>query len=448
MNTFELNIDGLVGPTHHYAGLSPGNVASTSNAQQTSYPAEAAHQGIQKMRVLHHLGLKQAFLPPQPRPNLVFLRQLGFTGNTTQILQQAYRINPHILSACFSASSMWTANAATVAPSTDTANQKVHFTPANLISNLHRAQEVMFTAPLLAKIFANPHYFQHHSPLPSSVSTSDEGAANHSRLCKQHREPGIHLFVYGKQALPAGKTNPPPLLFPARQTLEASQLIANLHQLKQDRVVFACQNPATIDKGVFHNDVISVANESLLLLHENTYLNQSTILESLQEKMQGALHIIEVPEQRISVLAAVSSYLFNSQIITLPNQDMMMIAPSECQQHKEIKTFIDELIADPTNPLSAVMYLNLKQSMKNGGGPACLRLRVVLNEEELAAMHQPVLVNDQLLDDLDKWVDKHYRPTLSLEDLTDPDLVKESFNALDELATRLKLRSVYSESLG
>lgn len=444
---YELNLDGLVGPSHHYAGLSAGNLASTSNAKKVANPAAAAHQGISKMRLLHQMGIKQAVIPPHQRPNLKLLHQLGFSGTPMEQITRAYRADPTLLSACYSASNMWTANAATVSPSTDTPDQRIHFTAANLVSNLHRHQEADFSKRLLQHVFNNDSHFKHHPILPKTIATSDEGAANHSRLCKQHHERGLHLFVYGKRALPVGNTFPAPMRFPARQTLEASQAIARAHQLNPDHVVFACQNPHAIDQGVFHNDVIAVANESLMLLHEDAFLNQQDVLKELCHRSAFPLRIIEVKREDISVADAVKSYLFNSQLITLQalstHAKMALIAPIECEQLSNIKAFIDTLLEDESNPIQDVHYLDLKQSMQNGGGPACLRLRVPINETELLAMHQGILVNPTLLNQLDSWVDTHYRQQLHVDDLIDPTLLDECFRALDGLTALLDLGSIY-----
>lgn len=444
MNVYELNLDGLVGPTHHYAGLSPGNIASTSNALSISNPQAAARQGLQKMRLLHNMGLKQGILPPHQRPNLELLYQLGFHGTAAQQIQKAHKVAPELLSASYSASSMWTANAATVSPSADTNDNKVHFTAANLVSNLHRHQEADFSKKLLEAIFADPRYFKHHAIVPRSSVTGDEGAANHSRLCQNHAQKGIHLFVYGKQALGNTQDHTGPIKYPARQTKEASTAIVRNHQLPENQVIFALQNPLAIDQGVFHNDVISVANESVFLVHELAFHNQEAVLEELRAKALSPLTIIELSQKQLSILDAVKSYLFNSQIISLPNKnEMILIAPSECEHSPSVKACIDEILANNNNPIRAVQYLDLKQSMRNGGGPACLRLRVPVNEDELHAMHQGILVDNQLLDTLDNWVVTHYRCELSALDLADPNLITESFQALDELTQILKLGSIY-----
>ncbi|MDP1604707.1 MAG: N-succinylarginine dihydrolase [Legionella sp.] len=443
MRVFELNIDGLVGPTHHYAGLSAGNLASTTNALKGANPQEAARQGLAKMGLLHNMGLKQALLPPHQRPNLHLLYQLGFTGEASQQVSKAFSMAPELLSAAYSASSMWTANAATVSASSDCTDNRVHFTAANLVSNLHRHQEADFSAQLLRHLFKDEAYFNHHPILPRSLVTGDEGAANHSRLCANHSQAGINFFVYGKQGLNLKNHHHVPLKYPARQTLEASSTIARAHCLNQQQVVFACQNPQAIDEGVFHNDVIAVANESVLLVHEFAFKNQKDVLKELQDKANFELNIIEISNKQLTVADAVATYLFNSQLLSMPDGTMTLIAPIECESNAQVKSIIDEIISDSHNPIKQVHYLDLKQSMRNGGGPACLRLRVPLNENELGAMHQGILITDTLLDKLDKWIIRHYRTHLHANDLKDPSLIDESFLALDELTNLLDLGSIY-----
>lgn len=438
MKAYELNMDGLVGPTHNYAGLSFGNLASTDNAQSTSNPQASALQGIAKMRFMHELGLKQALLPPHQRPNLSLLWQLGFTGTHTQQISKAAKQAPHLLAASYSASAMWTANAATVSPSNDSLDSKVHFTAANLIANLHRQQEAHFTSQILQHLFADPNYFVHHQPIPCSFLTADEGAANHNRLCLSHGQPGLQLFVYGRKDSHTSNK------YPARQTYEASAAIARNHVLAPDKVLFACQNSKAIDQGIFHNDVIAVANERVLLLHEETFSQQDQVINALLSQADFPLQIIQIGHKQVSVAEALASYLFNSQLVSLPNSEkMLLVAPQECQTHSRVQECITNLLADSANSIQAVHYFDLKQSMRNGGGPACLRLRVVLNERELQAMHQGVLLTTHTLDTLDAWVKKHYRCELKQQDLADPSLMDESLRALDELTQILHLGSIY-----
>ncbi|MAD17719.1 MAG: N-succinylarginine dihydrolase [Alteromonadaceae bacterium] len=441
MKQFEVNFDGLVGPTHNYAGLSYGNVASLNNASAQSSPKQAAKQGLKKMKALADLGMIQGVLAPQARPDVDALRRLGFSGSDANVLQQAAKQAPAIFQACCSASSMWTANAATVSPSADTADGKVHFTPANLTNKYHRSLEPQVTGNILKATFANQQYFSHHNHLPDNEHFGDEGAANHTRLCRQYGERGIELFVYGRYAF--DKSKPAPVKFPARQTFEASQAVARLHGLSDDNVVFIQQNPDLIDQGVFHNDVISVGNQNVLFYHEQAFLNTDKAFAEIKQKYgTGDLHFIKVTTDQVSLQDAIKSYLFNTQLVTLANGDMAIIAPTDCEENPAVSAYLNELVTLNT-PIKHIRYYDVKQSMRNGGGPACLRLRVAMNDTELAAVNQSTMMNDAQFERLNNWVDKHYRDRLSVDDLRDVALLNESRTALDELTQLLKLGSVY-----
>ncbi|MEW9798678.1 N-succinylarginine dihydrolase [Alteromonas sp. CYL-A6] len=441
MKQVEVNFDGLVGPTHNYAGLSFGNVASQSNANAVSSPKQAAKQGLAKMKALADMGMVQGVLAPQERPDIVTLRRLGFTGSDATVLEQAARQAKEVFLACCSASSMWTANAATVSPGADTADGRVHFTPANLTNKFHRSLEPAVTGRILQATFADEKYFAHHKHLPDNEHFGDEGAANHTRLCRDYGEAGLELFVYGRHAFDSSK--PQPKRYPARQTLEACQAIARLHGLDDEQVVYIQQNPDVIDQGVFHNDVIAVGNQNVLFFHEQAFLNKAAALDEVRSKFgEHPLHFIEVKTDEVSVQDAVQTYLFNTQIITLPNGDMTIIAPTECQENEAVSRYLDKLVTLST-PIKSVNYFDVKQSMRNGGGPACLRLRVALAEQELAAVNPNTLINDAQFARLNAWVDKHYRDELNEDALRDPQLLTESRTALDELTQILKLGSVY-----
>ncbi len=439
---FEVNFDGLVGPTHNYGGLAYGNLSSSKHALTLSNPKKAAKQGLAKMKWLSDLGLHQGILPPHERPDIATLKKLGFRGSDLQILQSAHQQAPAILMACFTASSMWTANAATVSPSADTADHKVHFTPANLSGNFHRSLEAVGTAQILKTIFHDENYFVHHAPLPSGSMFSDEGAANHTRFCQAYHEPGLEFFVFG-QFLGASSAQLPKK-FPPRQTLEASAAISRLHQLTPDRVVFAQQSPEAIDAGVFHNDVISVGNQNIFFYHAAAFVDTPRVIKEIQTKFgDQEMVLIEVNQAQIPLAAAVQSYLFNSQLISLPDQSAILISPIECQENTLVKAYLEQLITNDS-PLKKIHYFDLRESMKNGGGPACLRLRVVLTEEEIQQSHSPVFMNNRLFKRLNQWVEKYYRDQLHPGDLIDPQLLKENQAALDELTQILDLGSLYS----
>jgi succinylarginine dihydrolase len=203
------------------------------------------------------------------------------------------------------------ANAATISPSADTRDGRVHFTPANLVTTLHRSLEPARTARILRQIFPDPKKFGHHPPLPG-------------------------------------------------------------HQ--------------------------------------------------------------------VSVAEAVATYLFNSQLVSLPQGGMALIAPVECQRSSVVRSYLDSLVAANDNPVNAVHYFDVRESMRNGGGPACLRLRIVLTEAQLRATLPHVLFDLHLYAKLVAWVQRYYRDTLHPHDLQDPELVKESFSALKALEAILHIQ--------
>lgn len=440
--TVEANFDGLVGPTHNYAGLAQGNVASAKNAEQPSDPRGAVLQGLAKMKALAELGMAQGVLPPQERPHIPSLKRLGFSGSDAEVLRKAHRDAPGLLAAMASASSMWTANAATVSPGADCADGRVHFTPANLATHLHRAIEPETTARALRAIFADVRHFMHHEALPATPQMGDEGAANHTRLCGSYGSPGLELFVYGA----AGEDRPRPQKYPARQTLAASEAVARLHQLDPARCHFAQQKPEVIDQGVFHNDVIAVGNREVLLYHEQAFTDTAALRDWVQRGLRGSGRdavLLEIPDGEVPVQDAVHSYLFNSQLICPPDGSMWIVAAHECEEHPRVWAAIQRLVADPANPIAGVKVFDLRQSMRNGGGPACLRLRVVLDRAQRDAVNPSNWMNQSLYQRLVAWARKHYRDRLVLADLADPALLDESRSALDELTQILDLGSLY-----
>ncbi|GAM61116.1 succinylarginine dihydrolase [Vibrio ishigakensis] len=436
----EANFDGLVGPTHNYAGLSGGNLASLNNKTRPSNPKLAAKEGLKKMKSLHDLGMTQGVIAPLSRPDLGKLRELGFSGDDANVLKKAAEHSPALLAACSSASSMWTANAATVSPSADTADGRLHFTPANLVNKFHRSIEHEQTGRILKAMFADEKHFAHHKALPMSSYFGDEGAANHTRFCNEYGDHGVGFFVYGETAF--DNNAPKPQRFPARQTFEASSAIARTHGLTDNKVVFAQQSPDVIDAGVFHNDVIAVGNRDVLFCHEQAFLNKEVVYQDLNQALGKEMKIIEVPTASVSVQDAVASYLFNSQLLTLPSGETTLVVPRECEENSRVNDYLQSLITS-NKGIDKLLCFDLKQSMQNGGGPACLRLRVVLSEQERAAMNPSVLMNDSLFETLNLWVDRHYRDEIHAKDLIDPSLVRESQAALDELTQILNLGSVY-----
>jgi succinylarginine dihydrolase len=433
----ELQFDGLVGPTHNYGALSPGNVASTAHGGRISNPRAAALEGIAKMRLVRGLGVAQAVLPPQQRPSLSALRRLGFRGTDEEVLAAAAAGDGHWLRLCASASSMWTANAATVTPSRDTPDARVHLVVANLQQMFHRSIEADETARILRAVFRDPARFVVHDPLEGGGQLADEGAANHLRLSTS--KGAAHLFAWGRREWGSFEG---PRRHPARQTFEASQALARLHGIEPSRAFFPQQHPEGIDAGGFHTDVLAVGNERLLVLHELAFVDDPRLVTDLRELLGEELFVVRAVASELAVERAVASYVFNSQILTLPGGDMAIVAPEDAREDPEASAFLQRVVA-AGSPVRSVHFVDVRQSMHNGGGPACLRLRVPLSDDETRALSGRVVVDDALDAALEAWVTRHYRDRLAPGDLADPMLARESMRALDELTTLLGLGAVY-----
>lgn len=440
MSATEVNFDGLVGPTHNYGGLSVGNVASMASGGDVSNPRAAALQGLAKMRTLIGLGLTQGLLPPQERPAIRQLRAYGFSGADADVIAAAGRQSPALLANLSSASAMWTANAATVSPAADTADGRVHFTPANLSAMFHRSIEADATARALKTIFPEGDQFTHHAAVPAGGAMGDEGAANHGRLCNAAGEPGVELFVYGRSAFERLET----MRFAPRQAQEASAAVARHHGVF-DRSVFVRQSSRAIEAGAFHNDVVSVTNDRVLFFHEHAFDDKDNALAALRAAAmaRGIDPIfIEVPDAAVPLADAIKSYLFNSQLITLPTGGMALILPTDASETRTTSNFLDALVRG-NGPVREVHFFDLKQSMKNGGGPACLRLRVVLDATAHSAVLPGALLNAEKISAIEALVTRHYRDRLGPDDLRDPQLLLEQRTALDELTGLMGLGALY-----
>lgn len=415
MSLKEINFDGIVGPSHNYAGLSLGNIASASHKGDVSYPRAAALQGIGKMRGnLARFGA-QGFLLPLPRPNNALLEQLGSGAEENRAL----------LAAAWSASSMWTANAATVSPAPDTADGKCHLTPANLVTMVHRAQEWPDTRRMLDIAFGNSDHFVVHDAVPPTFG--DEGAANHMRLCKSHEEAGVEVFVYGR---PGGK-------FPARQHEQASRAVARLHRLHPSRAVFVEQNPAAIEAGAFHNDVVAVANEDVVFAHELAFADRQDAYDSMR-KAFPALQVVEVPDSAVSLAEAIKTYLFNAQLVTRPEGGMSLVVPEECRESAPVWNWLESMLASNC-PIREVVPVDVRQSMANGGGPACLRLRVVADPESVDARF---MLSESKADTLESVISSHWPEQIDPSDLGSKALADSVRMARSKLLEALDLQEL------
>lgn len=417
MPLVEINFDGLVGPSHNYAGLSLGNLASANNAGEVSYPRAAALQGLGKMRHNIGLGLTQGLFAPLPRPNPVLLKALGLENiDETDAAQRRLR------AAAWSASSMWTANAATVSPAPDTADGRCHLTAANLVTMPHRSQEWPDTVRQLRLAFGDVAAFAVHDAVPPCFG--DEGAANHMRMCASHDAPGLEIFVYGTTGG----------AFPARQHEQASRAVARLHGLNPERCLFVEQSPDAIAAGAFHNDVVAVANERVLFAHEQAFADPEGTYAAIRAKLPEA-EIVVVPANVVNLGDAIRSYLFNAQLLTLPSGEMGLVVPLEAWETPSVRGWLESHVAS-NGPIRKVLPVDVRQSMANGGGPACLRLRVVADP---ATVDPRFLLDEAKIAGLEKVVAGHWPEQIDPADLGAESLVRSVIAARAALLDALKL---------
>jgi succinylarginine dihydrolase len=416
MALVEINFDGIIGPSHNYSGLSPGNLASATNKGLVSHPRAAALQGLAKMRHNLRLDLAQGFFLPQRRPDRAWLAELG-----TNVEEASPTLRP----AAFSASAMWAANAATISPAPDCEDGRCHLTVANLRTMPHRSHEWPETLAQLRVAFADESRFVVHPPVPPTFG--DEGAANHMRLTASHDAAGVEVFVYGRRGG----------AYPVRQHYEASRAVVRLHGLDLARTLFVSQSEEAVAAGAFHNDVVAVANENVLFVHEQAFEDQLVVYDELRRQVPDVT-IVEVPASAVSLEDAIRSYLFNAQLVTLPGGGMALILPEEARETASVWAWLQQLVAG-NGPIRELFIVDVRQSMANGGGPACLRLRVVADP---ATVDPRFLVDEAKLDRIAGVIEAHWPEAIAPADLLDPALWARMEEARAALLEELDLKEL------
>jgi succinylarginine dihydrolase len=286
----------------------------------------------------------------------------------------------------------------------------------------HRSQEWPDTLKQLQLAFADRAHFAVHGPVPPTFG--DEGAANHMRLCPSHQEAALEVFVYGR-----GGTR-----FPARQHEQSSRIVARKHGLDPDRVIFVEQNPNAIAAGSFHNDVVAVANEYVLFTHELAFADPAGTYDAIRAKCPSA-QIVEVPATSVSLEEAISSYLFNAQLVTPPSGEMTLVVPSECRDSARVWNWLQEMLAG-NGPIRHVNVVDVRQSMANGGGPACLRLRVVADP---AAIDPRFLLDPAKAEVMEQVISKHWPEQIDTGDIGNETLAESIRTARSGLLEALDL---------
>jgi len=227
--------------------------------------------------------------------------------------------------------------------------------------------------------------------------------------------------------------------FPARQNVEASKAIARLHRLDPSRTIFAAQSEEAIAAGAFHNDVVAVANGPVLFAHEKAFADRDALTAELAAKVPG-FELVEVPGAEVPLADAVKSYLFNAQLVTPPDGAMTLVAPSECRDTPSVAGWIERHLAS-NGAIRRVEYVDVRQSMANGGGPACLRLRVACDP---GAVDPRFLVDEAKLDRLAETVSRCWPEEILSTDVQQPSLVRDVEAARLSLLDTLDLSALAS----
>ncbi|QDT03357.1 N-succinylarginine dihydrolase [Rubripirellula lacrimiformis] len=437
MSLVEVQIDRLVGPTHHFGGLGVGNLASKSHSGQVSNPAAAAIQGLEKMKLVASLGVPQWVLPPQQRPDWTLLRSLGFAGSDRDVLRDARDRSPELLSAASSSSAMWTANAATVTVGNDGDRWGTDVSIANLSSSLHRCIEWQQTEADLRAIL--PSSVRVHSPLMGGAAMRDEGAANHMRLGHVDAPEFVDVFVYGDQ-------DPLPQNFMPRQTLASFQAIDRRHQWDRPQrsaghAVFLKQHPRAIDAGAFHNDVVAISHHDLMIHHQFAFADNDAAMELLDRRcveVTGRPVVrVQVADDQLTMDEAIATYLFNSQVVSVGADDAppVMICPVQVDRSAAARGLVDRWQSEGL--ISRVQFVDLGQSMAGGGGPACLRLRVPMQPEDVDAMSPASRWTPELHDRLCQIIHDGYPKAVSWDELASIDFVNAAKRVRDQVAESL-----------
>ena len=317
----------------------------------------------------------------------------------------------------------------------DNIDNAIHITVANLNSMMHRSIEPKFTYKMLKRILNKK--VNINKSLLNLPNIGDEGAANHIRIAERHNVPGYQIFVYSSENISHAKTI-------ERQSLIGSKLIARKNCVEDQRVFYLQQSNRAIRYGSFHNDIVSTANENIFIYHEEAFesTQELKVILAKLKKLVPNFKPIKILNSEIDLQTIVSSYLLNSQLISLPSGGMMFLLPSEVKQYPNCMQWLEKISAE--EEIKKIKFIDVKQSMRNGGGPACLRLRMIFNENEISSVNKNFLLDDNKIDLLTNLIENKYRDRLQPDDLLDPNLADESLEILDALTKIFKTGSIYN----
>ena len=156
---------------------------------------------------------------------------------------------------------------------------------------------------------------------------------------------------------------------------------------------------------------------SALRSHEQAFADKEGFYADLR-RLLPEVEIVEVPADLVSLEDAVKSYLFNAQLVTLPEGGMALILPEEARETPRVWAWLEAMAAG-NGPIRRLAIVDVRQSMANGGGPACLRLRVVADP---ATVDPRFLADEAKLDAVAAVIAEIWPETIAPCDLADPSL--------------------------
>jgi succinylarginine dihydrolase len=147
---------------------------------------------------------------------------------------------------------------------------------------------------------------------------------------------------------------------------------------------------------------------------------------------------VEVAAADVPLEDAIRSYLFNAQLVTLSDGEMALIVPGEARETPSVWGWIERHLAG-NGPIRRVEVVDVRQSMANGGGPACLRLRVVADP---ASVDPRFLVDSDRIDRIAEVVARTWPDEIDHRDLQSAALIADIERARAALLETLGLQAL------
>jgi succinylarginine dihydrolase len=172
----------------------------------------------------------------------------------------------------------------------------------------------------------------------------------------------------------------------------------------------------------------------VLFAHEKAFADRDRVASEC-ERLFPDVQLVEVPASEVPVADAVSSYLFNAQLVSPPDGETTLIVPSEARETASVWSWLQRHVAG-NGPIRNLVVVDVRQSLANGGGPACLRLRVAADP---ATVDPRFLVDEAKLDRIAAVIEQSWPAEIHSSELQDPKVVAAIESARASLYDSLDL---------